>query len=80
MAEFMFHYIKNLQGTKTDCVMPCEFLSFITSKTYKVLKLAVFALPERPRFITSKTYKVLKRWCAAILGVFVSLHQKLTRY
>ena len=33
---------------------------FITSKTYKVLKLAKYDHCPKFRFITSKTYKVLK--------------------
>ena len=77
---FLFHYIKNLQGTKTKVNVKRCFVSFITSKTYKVLKLMESGHDEFICFITSKTYKVLKLIDISLAHIVVSLHQKLTRY
>ena len=56
----MFYHIKNLQSTKTIKINIKQYVSFITLRIYKVLKLLCSQSRERLRFITLRIYKVLK--------------------
>ncbi len=72
------HHLQNLHGSQTFTAMRHAPQSFITFKTYMVLKPAVMLLSPTDCFITFKTYMVLKPAFVMLFSSSASSPSKLT--